>query len=66
MDQFVGLDVSQATTHLCVVDGAGKKLWQGKCATNPQELTNTIRSKAPSVTLIGMKAAHLCPGSGTP
>jgi transposase len=35
MEQFVGLDISQAMTHLCVVDGKGKKVWQGKCPTNP-------------------------------
>jgi hypothetical protein len=30
MDQFVGLDVSQEMTHLCVIADDGKIVWQGK------------------------------------
>ena len=26
MEQFVGLDISQSMTHLCVVDGKGKRI----------------------------------------
>jgi hypothetical protein len=33
MEQFVGLDVSQAETAICVVDAAGAVQWQGKCAS---------------------------------
>ena len=29
MDQFVGLDVSQDETHICVVDRDGNKIWEG-------------------------------------
>ena len=41
MEQYVGLDVSQAQTSICVVDGAGKVLWQkvlwqGKCPMTPE------------------------------
>ena len=61
MEQFVGLDISQAMTHLCVVDGKGKKLWQGKCPTKPEEIAKTIRDKAPSATLIGMESGSLSP-----
>jgi len=28
MDHFVGLDVSQEITHLCVIGGQGKTVWQ--------------------------------------
>jgi hypothetical protein len=28
-EQFVGFDVSQAETSVCVVSGAGKVVWQG-------------------------------------
>jgi hypothetical protein len=28
MDQFVGLDVSQEMTHLCVIGGDGKIVWR--------------------------------------
>jgi len=61
MEKFVGLDISQAMTHLCVVDGKGKKLWQGKCPTTPEEIAETIRSRAPSANLIGMESGALSP-----
>jgi hypothetical protein len=29
MEQFVGLDVSQAMTHVCIIGSDGKTVWQG-------------------------------------
>lgn len=59
MEQYVGLDVSQTMTHLCVVDSKGKKLWQGKCPTTPEDLAEAIRAKAPAATVIGMESGSL-------
>jgi transposase len=61
MEQFVGLDISQDTTHLCVVDGKGKKMWQGKCPTKPEDIAKTIQDKAPAATLIGLESGALSP-----
>jgi len=61
MEQFVGLDISQVMTHLCVIDGKGKKVWQGKCLTNPKDIAETIRTQAPMATLIGMETGALSP-----
>ena len=61
MEQFVGLDISQAMTHLCVVDGKGKKVWQGKCPTEPKDIAKTIQDKSPSATLIGLESGALSP-----
>ena len=67
MEQFVGLDISQAMTHLCVVNGKGKKVWQGKCPTKPDDIAKTIRDKAPSATLIGLESgACQCAGQNRP
>jgi hypothetical protein len=33
MTHFVGLDVSQKMTAICVVDNAGHRLWRGQCPT---------------------------------
>jgi len=33
MELYVGLDISQSMTHLCVVDSKGKRIWEGKCAS---------------------------------
>ena len=29
MTRFVGLDVSQKITAICIVDNAGRRLWRG-------------------------------------
>ena len=59
MEQYVGLDISQAMTHLCVVDIKGKKLWQGKCPTTPEDIAEAIRTKAPAAAVIGMESGAL-------
>jgi transposase len=45
MKQYVG--VSQDQTSICVVDESGRVLWQGKCASTPEAIAATLRSKAP-------------------
>ncbi len=71
MEQYVGLDVSLGQTSVCVVDGGGRTLWQGKCASTPEAIAATIRTKAPSVVRIGLgygsgwRAAHCRAGTGT-
>jgi hypothetical protein len=34
MTNYVGLDVSQKTTTLCIVDGEGHRQWRGECVTD--------------------------------
>jgi transposase len=46
MEQFVGLDVSQQLTHVCVIDQKGDAVWRGTCPSTPEEIAITIRSKA--------------------
>ena len=59
MEQYVGLDVPQVQTSVCVVDGDGKTLWQGKCASNPQAIAATIRTRAPEAVRIGLESGPL-------
>ena len=59
MDLFVGLDVSQEMTRLCVIGGDGKIIWQGKCLSTPEDIAGTIRSKAPDVVRIGLESGPL-------
>jgi transposase len=59
MEQYVGLDVSLEQTSVCVVDGGGKTLWQGKCASTPEAIAATVRAKAPSVVRIGLESGPL-------
>jgi hypothetical protein len=39
MTRYVGLDVSQKMTDICVVDDAGRRLWRGQCPTVPEQIT---------------------------
>jgi transposase len=59
MERYVGLDVSQEQTSVCVVDGSGKTLWQGKCASTPEAIAATIRARAPEVTRVGLESGPM-------
>jgi transposase len=59
MEQYVGLDVSQEQTSVCVVDGTRKTLWQGKCASTPEAIAATVRARAPQVVRIGLESGPL-------
>jgi len=43
MARFVGLDVSQKLTAICVVDETGRRLWRGQCATDPAQIERLVR-----------------------
>jgi transposase len=42
MMNYVGLNVSQKTTTLCIVDGEGHRLWRGECVTSPQQIVQAV------------------------
>jgi transposase len=43
---YAGLDVSDKSTQVCVVDGAGKEVWAGVCATDPDAIARTLKRRA--------------------
>jgi transposase len=53
MTHFVGLDVSQKMTAICVVDNAGPRLWRGQCPTVPEQITVLVRRHAGDEARIG-------------
>src|ERR1700722_19881844 len=59
MEQFVGLDVSQEVTHVCVVDSAGKTVWQGKCLSTPEAVAAVIKARAPKAVRMGLESGPL-------
>ena len=61
MQHFVGLDVSQLLTHLCVVDAEGKQVWRGKCSTDPMILAETIKAQAGVDARVGIETGPLTP-----
>jgi transposase len=59
MNQYVGLDVLQDQSWMCVVDESGRMLWQGKCTTAPEVIAATLRTRAPQAERIGLESGPL-------
>ena len=61
MNHFVGLDVSQKMTAICVVDNVGRRLWRGQCPTAPERIAATVRQHAGDGSLIGIETGAMTP-----
>ena len=59
MKHYVGLDVSQEETHICVIDEHDQVAWQGKCDTTPCAIGKLIQQHAPHVEKIGLETGNL-------
>ena len=42
MPLYVGLDVSQKETEICVVDEEGRRIWRGRCRSRPESITEAL------------------------
>lgn len=61
MVNFVGLDVSQKMTAVCVVDNTGKRLWRGQCGSDPEQIENVVRRQAGDDARIGLETGPMTP-----
>jgi hypothetical protein len=61
MEQFVGCDVSQKITHVCVVDQKGSVVWRGTSLSTPEDIAATVRAKAPHAERVGLDRASYSP-----
>ena len=52
MKRFVGLDVSQDSCAVCILEDDGTKLFEGDCATDPDTILEVISAKAATVERI--------------
>lgn len=59
MKQYVGLDVSQKETSVCVIDETGKTLFEGKGKSEPGALTELFRKRAPNAKRIGFETGAM-------
>ena len=53
-DYYVGLDVSQRTTSICVIDHQGKKHFEGKSNTRPEDIRGWLLNRVEE----GKNASH--------
>jgi len=61
MTRFVGLDVSQKLTSICVVDETGRRLWRGQCATDPSSIEQVVGGHAGEDARVGVETGPMTP-----
>lgn len=59
MDHFIGLDVSLASTAICVLDARGKVVKETTAASEPEELVTALRALSGTVVTVGLEAGPL-------
>lgn len=59
MQHYVGLDVSQKETAMCVIDDAGRIVFEGKARSEPGALARLIAKRAPHAVRIGFETGAM-------
>jgi transposase len=59
MSFYLGLDVSDKSTHLCAVDEEGRIGWRGVCATDPEVIARTIGRQCGDVARVVLETGAL-------
>ena len=61
MTHYIGLDVSQKMTAICVVDAEGRRQWRGQCASTPEQIEQAVRRHAGDDVRIGIETGPMTP-----
>lgn len=56
---YAGLDVSDKSTHICLVDGEGAIAWRGVCATDPEVIARTLGRHAGAIGRVVLETGSL-------
>ena len=59
MKQYVGLDVAQKETSVCILDDDGRVVFEGRAPTDPGALARLIRKRAPWAVRIGFETGAM-------
>ena len=59
MEKYVGLDVSMEETSVCVLDGGGNIVFEGKTSSQPDALSKLLRAKASGAARIVLETGSL-------
>jgi predicted NBD/HSP70 family sugar kinase len=65
MKQYVGLDVSQRETAVCVVSETGQLIFEGKAKSDPGALTNLLVNMRHWRNALALRPARCQAGFGT-
>lgn len=61
MEYYAGLDVSEETTSVCVIDARGRLVLKAKAATDPDALAALLGRFGGALALVGLEAGALTP-----
>ena len=61
MTHYVGLDVSQKMTAICVVDSSGRRLWRGQCTTDTEHIKRTVGQHGGADARVGLETGPMTP-----
>lgn len=61
MPHSVGLDVSQKTTAICMVDAEGRRVWRGTSPTDPGPISHLIAKHAGADATLGVETGAMTP-----
>jgi len=61
MTHYVGLDVSQKTTAICVVDDTGVRVWRGVCGSAPEQILQKVNQHAGDQARVGIETGPMTP-----
>jgi transposase len=59
MTTYVGLDVSQKATSVCVVNDGGAVVWEGTCSSTPEAISKSVMERAPDCIIIAFETGPL-------
>jgi transposase len=59
MTLYAGLDVSQRETEICVIDRDGRRIWRGRCSSDPESIAAALRMHAAGAARVGMETGPL-------
>jgi transposase len=59
MAAFIGLDVSQKLTAICIVNEEGRRLWRGQSASAPEAIAKAIALQGAEDAVIGLETGPM-------
>jgi predicted NBD/HSP70 family sugar kinase len=59
MDVYIGLDVSLASTAICMVSAQGKIVKETTSASEPEDLVEALKAMPGNIVAVGLEASPL-------